>query len=129
MLCRLQCGFCDLRNCCRDWGGRFALTRQLVEEYLAGDAEAAEIWLRSIYHLAAGISSIVNAIDPEVVILGGGIAEAGPALFEPLARFMDQIEWRPEGHGVRILPAALGELAGTLGAAYHAMLWCEERAS
>jgi glucokinase len=109
-------------------GGRFGLTRQLVEEYLAGDAEAADIWLRSIYHLAAGISSIVNAIDPEVVILGGGIAQAGPALFVPLARFMDQIEWRPHGHGVRILPAALGELAGTLGAAYHAMLWREEHA-
>lgn len=110
-------------------GGRFSLTRQLVEEYLAGDAEAAEIWLRSIYNLAAGITSIVNAIDPEAVILGGGIAQAGPALFEPLASFMEQIEWRPQGHGVRIIPAALGDLAGTMGAAYHAMHWGEENAA
>jgi glucokinase len=110
-------------------GGRFSLTRQLVEKYLAGDLEAADIWLRSIYNLAAAITSIVNALDPEAVILGGGIAQAGPALFEPLASFMEQIEWRPKGHGVRIIPAALGDLAGTLGAAYYSMRWGEENAA
>ncbi len=103
--------------------GRFTSTRSLVEAHLAGDAEATDIWLRSVYHLAAGITSIINALDPEVVILGGGIAQAGPALFDPLERFMDGIEWRPQGTRVPIIPAALGDLAGTLGAAYHAMCW------
>jgi hypothetical protein len=42
---------------------------------------------------------------------------------------MEQIEWRPQGHGVRIIPAALGDLAGTMGAAYHAMRWEEENAA
>lgn len=101
--------------------GRFVQTRQLVEAYLDGDTEAREIWLRSVYNLAVGITSIVNAIDPEVVILGGGIAQAGPALFEPLAEFMERVEWRPQGQRVTIIPAALGYLAGPLGAAHHAM--------
>ena len=104
-------------------GGRFTLTRQLVEAHLAGNAEATDIWLQSVYQLAAGIVSIINAIDPEVVILGGGIAQAGAALFRPLERFLEKIEWRPQGTQVPIVPAVLGDLAGTLGAAYHAMCW------
>src|SRR6266853_4822840 len=91
--------------------GRFSSTRQLVEAHLKGDAEATDVWLRSLYNLAAGITSIINALDPEVIILGGGIALAGPALFEPLARFVERVEWRPQGQSVRIIPAALGDLA------------------
>jgi glucokinase len=101
--------------------GRFTSTRQLVAAHLNGDQKASDVWLRSIYNLAVGITSIINALDPEVIIIGGGIAQAGPALFGPLAGFMTKIEWRPQGHRVHIIPAALGDLAGTLGAAYYAM--------
>jgi uncharacterized phosphosugar-binding protein len=101
--------------------GRFSDTRELLAAHLAGDAEATAAWLRSVHRLACGISSIVNAADPEVVILGGGIAKAGAALFEPLARFLENVEWRPFGSGVRVVPAALGEGAGALGVARAAM--------
>jgi glucokinase len=110
-------------------GGRFTSTRNLVEEHLLGNAQATEIWLRSVYYLAAGVGSIINALDPEVVILGGGIAQAGPALFKPLEQFMDRIEWRPLGIRVGIVPAALGDLAGTLGAAYYSMNWSKSTSS
>ena len=103
--------------------GHFCSTRKLVEAHLSGDENATGIWLRSVYNLAAGITSIINALDPEVIIIGGGIAQAGPALFAPLERFMEGLEWRPQGARVRIIPAALGDLAGTLGAAHHAMSW------
>jgi len=103
--------------------GRFVLTRQLVEAHLAGDKQATEIWLRSVYNLAAGLTSIINAIDPEVIILGGGIAQAGPALFDPLTKYMEKLEWRPQGQRVQIIPAALGDLAGSLGAVYNALHW------
>ncbi|HEY0377966.1 MAG TPA: ROK family protein [Pyrinomonadaceae bacterium] len=102
-------------------GGRFTTTRQLVEAHRAGDASASDIWLRSVYKLACAMASIINILDPEVFILGGGIARAGGALFEPLGRFMDRLEWRPQGNRVRIAPAALGDIAGALGAAYHAL--------
>jgi glucokinase len=104
-------------------GGRFTSTRQLVQAHLEADAEATHIWLRSVYHLAAGLTSLINVLDPEVIILGGGIAKAGPALFKPLESFMDKLEWRPSGQRVRIIAAALGDLAGALGAAYYAMNW------
>jgi uncharacterized phosphosugar-binding protein len=64
---------------------------------------------------------VINVVDPEEVVVGGGIAESGEALFEPLRRFLDVVEWRPFGGGVRIVPAALGEAAGALGAARAAI--------
>jgi glucokinase len=101
--------------------GRFTSTRELVAAHLSGDEKASDVWLRSVKNLAAGITSIINALDPEVIIIGGGIAQAGAALFDPLAAFMTRFEWRPQGHSVKILPAALGDVAGTLGAVYYAM--------
>jgi len=100
--------------------GRFRETRALVEAHLGGDAEATRIWLRSVYLLACAIASIANAVDPEVVVVGGGIARAGAALFDPLAGFLERLEWRPRG-GLRVRPAALGEMAGALGAARRAL--------
>ncbi len=109
--------------------GRFTSTRKLVEAHLDGDEQATEVWLRSMYNLAAGITSIINGLDPEVIIIGGGIAQAGPALFDPLERFLEKIEWRPQGQRVRIIPAALGDLAGTLGAVHYAMSWDAENSA
>jgi glucokinase len=103
--------------------GRFTSTRELVAAHLSGDEKASDVWLRSVKNLAAGITSIINALDPEVIIIGGGIAQAGSVLFDPLAECMTRIEWRPQGHRVQIFPAALGDVAGTLGAIYYAMNW------
>ncbi|HKG13340.1 MAG TPA: ROK family protein [Pyrinomonadaceae bacterium] len=101
--------------------GRFDSTEKLVAAYLAGDEEAARVWLRSVFHLACAVTNIINAFDPEVVIVGGGIARAGRALFDPLEGYLDGMEWRPGGHRVRVEPAALGDIAGALGAARNAM--------
>ena len=101
--------------------GFFTSTEQLVAAHLAGDANASRVWLRSIYQLACAVTSMINVLDPEAVIIGGGIAGAGEALFAPLNHYLDLMEWRPGGHRVRILPAALGPLAGALGAAHCAM--------
>ena len=102
-------------------GGRFASTAALVEAHLAGDTEATAVWNRALWRLACGLTSLINVLDPEVVILGGGIAKAGPALFEPVQGYLDRIEWRPTGSKARLVPAALGEMAGAVGAAYHAL--------
>jgi glucokinase len=100
--------------------GRFSSTRELVEAHRAGDAKATVIWEKSIRVLARAIASFINILDPEIIIIGGGITRAGPALFEPLAAYLDEFEWRPAGHRVRIAPAALGEWAGAYGAAWNA---------
>jgi glucokinase len=101
--------------------GRFTTTHELVAAHLAGDADASRIWLRSVRALACAIASCVNILDPEAVVIGGGIARAGEALFDPLRRFVDEVEWQPAGQRVKMLPAALGEYAGAFGAAFRAM--------
>jgi glucokinase len=101
--------------------GRFATTHELIAAYKAGDQFAREIWLRSIRALACAIASIINVLDPEVVIIGGGIAQANEALFEPLRAELSDVEWRPAGHTVQIRPAQLGEWAGAIGAARTAL--------
>lgn len=100
--------------------GRFATTHDLIRAAEAGDPFARAVWLKSMRALAAGVVSLINVLDPEVVVIGGGIARAGAALFEPLAAELERMEWRPGGHRVRVVPAELGEFAGAYGAAYHA---------
>lgn len=101
--------------------GRFADTRALVAAHQAGDAAASAIWLRSVRELACAVASLINIVDPEMVVIGGGIARAGAALFEPLAAELDEVEWRPNGHRVPVRAAELGAHAGALGAARFAM--------
>lgn len=102
--------------------GRFTTTEALVVAHLQGDTLATEVWHSSVQCLAAGLTSIINAVDPARVILGGGIAvRAGDALMTPLRSWMDEYEWRPDGLGVEIVTAALGDDAGAIGAARHAM--------
>lgn len=99
--------------------GRFATTHDLVKAHQAGDSFATEIWMKSVRGLACAIGSFTNILDPEAVIVGGGIARAGASLFEPLRRMVSEVEWKVCGHEVKILPAQLGELAGAYGAAWN----------
>jgi glucokinase len=110
------------RTLARRSRGRFNSTEALVAAYLAGDELATPIWLRSVYQLACAVTSMICVLDPEVFVIGGGIARAGAALFDPLERYLGLMEWRPGGHRVRIVPAALGSSAGALGAARYALL-------
>lgn len=100
--------------------GKFSTTRDLLEAAKNGDSQANEVWIDSIRALAAALAGFINTLDPEAVILGGGIANSGPQLFDPLEKFLDQFEWRPANHRAKILLAQLGGKAGALGAAHHA---------
>lgn len=123
-ICRTPGSFEDaIGNCTimQRSDGRFASTAALVKAHESGDAYATRIWLNSVHALAVSIASLVNCVDPEFVIVGGGIANAGDSLFKPLEQFLDRVEWRPTGSSVRIVPAKLGEFAGALGAAFNAM--------
>lgn len=110
-------GNCTIRERSR---GRFETTHDLITAHLRGDAEATGVWLKSVKALACAIGSFTNVLDPELAVIGGGIARAGAALFEPLERFVREVEWKT-GDGVKIVPAQLGEFAGAFGAAWNAL--------
>ena len=101
--------------------GRFKTTHDLIAACFAGDPAAKQVWERSVRALACGITSLINVLDPETVIIGGGIATAGDALFGPLAKALNEVAWSLEGEQVQIIPAELGEFAGAIGAAYQAI--------
>lgn len=101
-------------------GGRFETIQALVAAVEKNDPGALAIWEDSIRSLAVGIASLVNVLDPEAVVIGGGVSRAGATLFEPLQRHLAHYEWRPGGHAVRIVPAQLGSMAGAYGAAFNA---------
>ena len=101
--------------------GSFSHTGEMMKAIEAGDSEAEKIWLKSIEDLATAICSFSNILDPEAVILGGGIANAGDRLFKPLREFLDHILWKTDDYELKLLPAQLGDLAGAYGAAAHAL--------
>ncbi|HEV8544626.1 MAG TPA: ROK family protein, partial [Verrucomicrobiae bacterium] len=104
--------------------GKFPTTHALIEAFNRGDGDATEIWMCSIKALACTISTYINVLDPEAVIIGGGVARAGKALFDPLERALRPIEWQPGGHSVKLIPAELGEFAGAIGSARNALNTC-----
>ncbi len=105
--------------------GHFVSTVELVAAVRQNSTDANQIWLRSIRALAAGLAGLINVLDPQVVILGGGIAEAGEPLFGPLRSELDRFEWRPGGSSARLAHAELGSNSGAAGAARAAQLEAE----
>ncbi len=101
--------------------GKFSSTAALVSAHQEGDPWATLVWLESIKSLAIGLSSIVNILSPELIILSGGITNAGRSLFHPLQQFMELYEWRPGGEITPITKAHFGAFAGAVGAACFAL--------
>jgi glucokinase len=101
--------------------GRFKSTAELLAAMRKGDKHALQIWDKSVKQLAIGVASITNILSPEVVVIGGGITDAGDDLFTPLRRYLDVYEWRAGGNGVELVKATFGEMAGAAGAALFAL--------
>ena len=83
-----------------------------------GDAPAIKVLDEYIKYLGEGILNYCNIFRPNVIVLSGGIANAGPALFEPLNAYIKDRNYgyksTPE---VKVVPAELGYDSGKIGAA------------
>lgn len=101
--------------------------RDVLLRAQSGDGVAAQTWADAVDALAFTICQCVNIIGTEAVVIGGGLAEAGEDLLEPLRARVDQIldfQRRP-----RLIQAQLGQDAGLLGAALNARALLEARSS
>lgn len=103
-------------------GGRFESTKALADAAKSGDTDALKIWDLSVYKVSCALAGLINILDPEAIVIGGGIAKAGDFLFDALDKNLAVLEWRPSGHRVKIIAAELGEWAGAIGAASYAMI-------
>lgn len=99
--------------------------RDVFEAAAEGDELARLIRDRATRHLAAAIAGLLHIFDPEIVILGGQIVEAGAALLEPLER---EVAWRTRGLLRRQVPLVVQQMedrSSVAGAA--ALIFAENR--
>ncbi|MBK7857018.1 MAG: ROK family protein [Archangiaceae bacterium] len=99
-------------------GSREAITTEhVVAAVREGDAAARKVWDDTLEVLGAGVASMINAFNPQRVIIGGGVASVGPLFLEPVARIGLARAMKPLAKGVDVVPAALGDQVGVMGAA------------
>jgi glucokinase len=99
------------------------VTGELVTEAArTGDPVAVGIFAEVGRRLGDGVAGLVNILDPEIVVIGGGASEAGEVLLAPLriafAASLEGADVRPD---VPIVPASLGNDAGAIGAGLLAL--------
>jgi glucokinase len=82
-----------------------------------GDALALHIVDTSARLLAIAIVNLCRLLDTDAVVLGGGVAAAGPVLIDAVRRHYDSLTWRFQRKDVMIVQAKLGNDAGFVGAA------------
>ncbi len=100
-------------------GGNLALiTAQTV--YAAaeeGDEVADEVVSTTARYLGAGLANLVNIFNPDLVVIVGGVTQAGEKLFVPLRREVARRAFKPAVQACTIVPGTLDGLAGVYGAA------------
>lgn len=82
-----------------------------------GDPVALEVMAETGRYLGIGITNLIQLYNPEVLVIGGGIAQAGKVLFDPILRTVRARAHMVPASTCRILPSELGEDAGIIGAA------------
>jgi glucokinase len=96
--------------------GTAADAHRLVRIAFEGDARAIEILAGMGRYLGAGIGTLINIFNPEVVVIGGGFAAAGDFLLEPAREVVRRESLGDAGEKIRIVRAELGTAAGLIGA-------------
>lgn len=102
----------------RDAAAPVAGAREVLDLARSGDTLAASVWNTATDALGLALSQAVALLAPEAIVLGGGLAQAGNALFAPVEERMNSFltfHRRP-----MLLPATVGENAGLVGAALGA---------
>jgi glucokinase len=119
---------CGQRGCLERFASAAAVSEAWAEASGAPDADAADcakavesgdpraltVWQEAVDALADGLVTALTLLDPRTLIIGGGLAEAGETLFTPLRAAVERrvtFQKLPT-----IVPAALGDTAGCLGA-------------
>ena len=100
-------------------GGKLEdITAAMVyEAVVLGDDYAREVMNDTAKFLGAGVASIINILNPEMVVIAGGVTRAGDQLFTPLRAEVRRRAFKAAQECCQIVPAALPNVAGVVGAA------------
>jgi len=104
-----------------DAGGTIT-AKDINEARKAGDALSAEVWDKAMRYLALGCVTIARMLDPDEIVLAGGMTKAGDDMMVPLRKHYEALHWTLTPPLTNLAIAELGNDAGTLGAAGVAWL-------
>lgn len=107
-------------------GGKSSKYKEMATEELSpyivaqaaiqGDPVAKKIYEKMGETIGIGLASVVNLLNPEKIIIGGGVADAGDILFDPIKETIAKRAMPIQAKAVQIVPAQLGNSAGVIGA-------------
>ena len=101
----------------RELAGDGEITPYIVAKAAeAGDPVAKRIFEKMGYYIGMGLTSVINLLNPEKIIIGGGVAECGDLLSDPIRRTINDRAMKVQRESVEIVPAELGNSAGVIGA-------------
>jgi glucokinase len=81
------------------------------------NSQALSIWLKVGRRLGLALSGVVNLLNPDCIVIGGGVANAGKVLFDQVRKVVLKQAMSVQARGVKIVKAKLGSDAGLIGAA------------
>ncbi len=96
-------------------------TKQIFQRLNKGDGTARQVLDQYIHYLGAGLSSFVNIFNPERIVIGGGVSEAGERFIRKIEKATRERAMPASMNHVEIVSAHLGNRAGMLGAAAYAL--------
>ena len=88
-----------------------------------GDAVCQQLLADAGRHIGSALASLINLLNPGMVIVGGGVAEAGPCLMDPLRQAITEHTMRPSREAVQVVVSSLGQRAVPMGAVALALTW------
>lgn len=88
----------------------------VFEAVVQGDPYATEVMHDTAKFLGVGLANLINLLNPQLVVIAGGVTRAGDHLFEPLRAEVRRRAFRVAEQSCRIVPAALEGRAGVVGA-------------
>lgn len=90
----------------------------VYEGIVAGDAYARDVMRDTAKFLGSGVANLINVLNPEMIVISGGVTRAGDHLLEPLRNEVKRRAFRNAFEACRIVTSELGSMAGVIGAAY-----------
>ncbi len=100
----------------QDYGKQ--VTAEEVASFAAsGDERALCILNEAFYALGIGVVNVINAFDPQIVVIGGGVSQIGDSLFRVVREVAAAQSFRDKSQPVPIVPAKLHRDSGVIGAA------------
>src|SRR5438477_1948085 len=97
-------------------GDQRKITAQTVyEASKRGDAIAREVVRETAHILGTGVANLLNIFNPDIVVLAGGVTQAGDALFQPLRAEVRRRAFKPAVQACRSVPGTLPLSAGVVG--------------